>query len=87
MQQHWYLVRFDCSRKLMRQENVLLCGWMVQVDQNPSLGVRSVEGVVGVRPTRLALLFLVGGLAADVDDGVVLARAQIDHICEEGGNE
>lgn len=80
-------MRFDCPRQLRRQENILLCRWMVQVDQDPTLAVRSVKGVVGVSPARLALFFLVGGLAADVDNGVVLARAQIDHICEEGGDE
>lgn len=76
-------MRFDYSRQLRRQENVVLCIWMVQVDQHPALGVRSVEGVVDMRAARLALYFLVGGLAADVNNGVVLARAQIDHVCTE----
>ena len=80
-------MRFDYSRQLGRQENVLLCIWMVQVDQHPALGVRLVEGVIGVRAARLALFFLVGGLAADVSDGVVLARAQIDHVCTERARE
>lgn len=78
-------MRFDCSGQLRRQENVLLSGWMVQVDQHPALGVRQVKGVVGVRATWLALFFLLGGLAAYVDDVVILTGAQIDHICEEGG--
>lgn len=55
---------------------------MVQVDQYPALGVRPVKGVVSVCATRLTLFFLVGGLTAEVDS-VVLARAQIYHICVE----
>lgn len=55
---------------------------MVHVDQYPALGVWPVKGVVSVCATRLALFFLVGGLAAEVDS-VVLARAQINHICVE----
>lgn len=72
-------MRFDGSGQLRRQEDVvLLLRRVVDVDQHPALGVRAVEGVVGVSAARLALLRL-GGLAAD--DGVVLAGAQVDHIC------
>lgn len=83
VQQHWYLVRFDCSGQLRRQENVLLSGWVVQVDQDPAFGVRLVKGVVCVRAARLALFDLLGGLGADVDDWVVLGGAKIDQVCKE----
>lgn len=59
---------------------------MVQVDQHPPVGVGQIEGVVGVRVAQIALVFLLGGLAGDVYDRVVLARAQIDHIWEELSN-
>lgn len=71
-------MRFDGSGQLRRQENVLLLRRVVHVDQHPALGVWVVEGVVSVSGARLAL-FCLGGLAAD--DGVVLAGAQMDHIC------
>lgn len=73
-----YLVRFDGSGQLRQQENVLLLGRMVQVDQHPALGVRAVEGVVGVCAARLALLSP-GRPAAG--ERVVLAGAQADRIC------
>lgn len=73
-------MRFDGLRQLRRQENVLLCSRMVQVDQHPALSVWLVEGVVGVRAARLAVFFLVSGLAADVEDGVIFTRAQVDDI-------
>lgn len=60
---------------------------MVHVDQYPALGVRTVEGVIDVSATRLALFLLIGGLAADKSDGVVFARAQIDHVCREKARE
>lgn len=71
-------MRFDSPGQLRRQENVLLLRRVVHVDQHPALSVWVVEGVVGVSAARLAL-FCLGGLAAD--DGVVLAGAQMDHIC------
>lgn len=77
-------MRFDCSGQLRRQENVRLAGRVVHVDQHPALGIGLVKGIVGVRAARLALFFLLSGLAADVDDVVILARAQIDHICGRG---
>lgn len=70
-----YLVGFDGSGELRRQEDVLLLGRMVDVDQHPALGVWAVEGIVGVRAARLALRCLAAS------HRVVLAGAQMDHIC------
>lgn len=73
-------MRFHCSGQLRRQEEVFLCSRMVQVDQHPPPGVRLVEGVVDVGAARLAFFFLSCRLA-NMDDGVVLAGAQIYDIC------
>lgn len=80
MKARWcrYLVRFDGSGQLRQQENVLLLGRMVQVDQHPALGVRVVEGVIGVCAARLALL---SSGRPSAGERVVLAGAQTDHIC------
>lgn len=76
-----YLVRFDGFGQLRQQENVLLLGRMVQVDQHPALGVRAVEGVVGVCAAGLALLALLSPGRPSAGERVVLAGAQRDHIC------
>lgn len=81
-----YLVRFDCSSQLRGQEDVSVRGRVIHVDQHSARGVRPVQGVVDVRAARLALLVLVGGLAADVDDGVVLGRAHVDHVWRGRGD-
>lgn len=73
-----YLVRFDGSGQLRQQENVLLLGRMVQVDQHPALGVRAVEGVVGVCAARLALL---SPGRPSAGERLLLAGAQTDRIC------
>lgn len=74
-------MRFDGSGQLRQQENVLLLGRMVQVDQHPALGVRTVQGVVGVCAARLALLALLTPGRPSAGERVVLAGAQTDHIC------
>lgn len=51
---------------------------MVRVDQHPALGVWAVQGVVCVRAPGI-VLSSPDGLAAD--GRLVLAGAQMDHIC------
>lgn len=64
---------FDRSRQLRRQEDVVLSGRMVEVDQHASLSIQTVQGVVGVGAAWFALFCFTGGFAADVDDGVVVS--------------
>lgn len=73
----------DCACKLRREEEVLLIGWVVDVDKDAAQRIRLVQVVVDVGPTALlspgGILLLVGRLAAD-PLGIIVARAQLDHI-------
>lgn len=76
-----YLMRFDGSGQLWRQEDIRILGRVVQVHQDSAPCIRMVQGVIDMSATRLTFFFLVGGFTADMDKGVVLPRAQVDHIC------
>ena len=84
-----YLVRFDSPSQLLGQEDVRIIRWMSNIDEDASLSVRLVHGIVDVTAAVGGVLLLVLRrlVRRHEHDLILLVRAgDLHHICATGNH-